>query len=277
MSYLTENLHPELDSIVKSKLPNKQTLIAKKIRDLSSRGENTGIEGNMPKGSSRAYLKENQNHHTVIDGKPAAFKVGTKVSIRAALDKHHDHDSHDGMSLGQLQNKAEGGDHLVNHHYRILTKNDDGSYKSNKDKGIFPPLVDHDHENHNWTRIGHCRDIKAGEFNKLTKCDTHPKGISHKDFCDSLERFHNKNNGRYWKQSDSVEKHLDHVSEHPLVQKFMDYHGDFAAPPHDYRQKKNMGVFEHPDGSAHIVARDHGFDHEVSEAYRKARINSSKR
>lgn len=32
-----------------------------------------------------------------------------------------------------------------------------------------------------------------------------------------------------------------------------------------------MGVFKHPDGSEHIVARDHGFSPDVMKAYAKAR------
>lgn len=64
---------------------------------------------------------------------------------------------------------------------------------------------------------------------------------------------------------------LDHIENHELVQKFHDYHGNTGNPPTDYRQKKNLGVFEHPDGSHHIVARDHGFNSEVQHAYTKAR------
>lgn len=275
-SVIVENLHPELQHVITSSNSNtsKQTLLSKKIKELSTRGESTGIEGNMPKGSSRAYLQHAEDHHTIIDGKPATIKTGTKVAIRASLDKYHNHKGHDGLGLGQLQNKAEGGDHWVNSNYRILKKHDDkNEYSSNKESGIFPPLVDHDHEKHHWTHVGHSRDIKPGEFQKLTKTASHKKGITHKDFCESMERFHHKNNGRYWAGSASTESHLDDVDKHPLVQKFQDYHGNTGHPPHDYRQLKNMGVFEHPDGSHHIVARDHGFDTDVAKAYKDSNHN----
>jgi hypothetical protein len=36
---------------------------------------------------------------------------------------------------------------------------------------------------------------------------------------------------------------------------------------------KNLGIFNHPDGSQHIVARDHGFSDEVMSAYKAARIS----
>jgi hypothetical protein len=171
-----------------------------------------------------------------------------------------------------LQNQAEGGDHWVNHNYRILTQDSEhpGHYHSNKESGIFPPLIDHDHENHEWTHIGHARDIRPGEFRKLTKTKEHPNGISHQDFHLALRRFHDKNHGKYWGRDAKHEAHLDHVDTHPLVQKFMDYHGNTGHPPYDYAQKKNLGVWEHPDGSQHIVARDHGFNSDVMSAYQKA-------
>ena len=209
----------------------------------------------------------------MLDGKDAHIHTGTKVAIRAALDKHHNKAEHEGMSLGALQNKAEGGDHWVNHNYRMLTHEPEkgaNHYSSNKEDGIFPPLLDHDHEHHEWSHVGHARDIKPGEFNKLTKTKEHPKGISHKDFTGAMDRFHNRNNGKHWISAPAHEAHLDHVDKHPLVQRFQDYHGNTGHPPTDYHQKKNLGVWEHPDGSHHIVARDHGFDTEVADAYSKA-------
>jgi peptide methionine sulfoxide reductase MsrB len=211
----------------------------------------------------------------MLDGKPAHIPVGTKVAIRhTSLEKHHNLAEHNGLSLGALQNHAEGGDHWVNRTYRILTKKhpdhpSNNEYESNTDKGIFPPLIDHDHEHHEWTKVGHARDIRAGEFRKLTKTKEHPKGISHDDFCKTLNRFHERNNGKYWK-SPERDKHLDQIESHPLIQKFMDYHGNTGHPAYDYQQKKNLGVFEHPNGTNHIVARDHGFNSNVQQAYHQA-------
>lgn len=270
---IVENLHPELQNIVTSKANQKakQTQLANKIKDLSARGETTGIEGNMPKGSSRAYLHHSEPENVIVDKKIVPMRVGTKVAIRASLDKHHDRAAHNGMGLGALQNHAEGGDHWVNNNYRVLTHTGHGHFETNTDRGIFPPLVDHDHENHEWTKVGHARDIKASDWKRLTKTEDHPQGITHKDFGDALIRFHERNNGKYWEGSPAKEAHLNKVEEHPLVQKFIDYHGNTANPPHDYRQQKNLGVWKHPvDGSEHIVARDHGFSHEVSGAYRAA-------
>lgn len=272
---IIEELHPEIKEIVQSKNKgiSKQTKLVNKVKELTSRGEKTGIEGNMPKGSSRAYLKHEDSHKIILDGKPATIPIGTKVAIRASLDKHHDKKEYDGKSLGALQNQAEGGDHWVNNTYRILTQHPHkpNEFKSNHDKGIFPPLIDHDHEHHEWSQVGHIKDISHKDFKELTKTETHPNGISHKDFTSALERFHERNNGKYWEGNKEHEANLDHVENHPLVQKFIDYHGNTGNPPYDYRQIKNLGVFHHPDGPKHIIARDHGFDTEVSHAYRQAR------
>jgi hypothetical protein len=91
-SLIVESLHPELQALVQH--PNltnkkKQTLISNKIKDLTTRGEYTGIEGNMPAGSSRAYLKHADPENIMLDGKPTSIKTGTKVAIRAILDAHH--------------------------------------------------------------------------------------------------------------------------------------------------------------------------------------------
>ena len=274
-SLIVEDLHPELHSIVTSQQhkygPSKQAALTSKIKDLAKRGEATGIENSMPKGSSRAYLKHTDPHKIVLDGNPVHINTGTKVAIRSKLDAHHDHDAHGGHSLGQLQNHAEGGDHWVNDQYRILRKNHEtGEFHTNKDNGIFPPLVDHDHDNHHWTHVGHSDDVNTKQFRELTKAEGFPKGIGHRDFVDTLNRFHDNNWGRHWDAGPEKEALMDRLEEHPLVQKFIDFHGNTGAPPHDYRQIKNLGVFTHPDGSKHIVARDHGFSTEAARAYKDA-------
>lgn len=280
---IIENLHQELKDIIGSSqtsssgYPNKKTkqsLIASKIKDLTKRGEETGIEGNMPKGSSRAYLPHKDPESIVLDGKKTKIKTGTKVAIKAALDRYHVGDS----KLGNMQNEAEGGDYHLNQRYRILTPHKNGKeghYTSNKEDGVFPPLIDHDYDNHEWSHVGHVNDISKPDFKKLTKTETHPEGISHTDFVDSLERNHNRNRGKYWKGSKEHEAKLDKVDEHPLVQKFQNFHDNYGTSPSDYRQIKNLGVFEHPDGSRHIVARDHGFNSAVEDAYKKAHLRKN--
>jgi len=270
---IVENLHPELQDVVRtgSSRKTKQKQLADKIKDLTSRGEKTGIEGNMPKGSSRAYMQHAEPENIIVDKKIVPMKVGTKVAIRSPLDRFHNSKEHDGLHLGAMQNHAEGGDHWVNSNYRTLTDKGHGHFETN-DEGIFPPLVDHDDKDHQWTKIGHARDIKAGDWKKLTKTKEYPQGITHDDFTSTLLRFHNRNIGNHWKSTDNHERHMDHIEQHPLVQKFLDYHGNTGNSPADYRQQKNLGVWKHPvTGQEHIVARDHGFSNEVERAYRDAR------
>lgn len=269
-----EELHPELQSIASSKgtyYQPKQSLLVKKIKELVNRGEKTGIEGNMPKGSSRAYLLHEEPHPITLDGKPSSIRVGTKIAIKANLDKYHEAHKYGNLYLGALQNKAEHDDDYVNKRYRILSEKSPGNFETNT-KGIFPPLIERDNKTHEYSKVGHARNFRAGEFRELTRHPGYSGGISHKDFCETLERDYNRSVGRYYDQDSKKEAHLDKIEQHPLVQKFLDYHQNTGHPPHDYRQIKNLGVFDHPDGSRHIVARDHGYNTEVAHAYNRSRF-----
>lgn len=271
---IMEALHPELHDIVTmgTSQKNKKTLLANKIKELSERGEKTGIEGNMPAGSSRAYMRHADPYHAVVDGENTKMITGTKVAITGPYDHFYKKTKHyEGLSLGQLQNEAENGDHFSNEHYRTLTHRGGNTFESNEN-GIFPPLIEHDEENHNWSHLGHAANVSQSQFRQHTQCETHPLGIKHEDFCSALERAWNQDHGRYHKLSNQRERELDHVERHPLVEKFLDHQRMFSAPPHDYRQIGNMGLWEHPNtGKLHIVARDSGFNAHVQDAYKAAR------
>lgn len=273
-SLVTEKLHPEIESIIKSpasKKSKKAQMVAK-LMDLKNRNEKTGISGTMPSGSSRAYVMHTDVHPINIDGKKTTMRTGMKFAVKATLDDHHDKDTYGGMSLGGLQNRAENSDHLINSQYRIIGKQDNGQYKTNRHNGIFPPLIDHDDKHHEWAHIGHCPNVSDKEFREITKTDTHPAGISHTDFCDAMERGWNQMHGRYHTKMAHTEARLDHIDKHPLVQKFTRHMVDFDNPPYDYAQLGNMGKWQHPiDKKWHIVARDHGFNREVMDAYSDAR------
>ena len=273
---IVENLHPELQDIVHAKTTHKakQVQLSQKIKELSLRGEKLGIERNMPKGSSRSYLKHTDDKDVEVDGKKTKLPVGTKVAIKSSLDVWHNKDDHGGFSLGALQNEAEAGDHYVNSRYRILTKDSDHPHKfvSNHEHGIFPPLIDHDHENHEWSHVGHVEDITGKQFRDMTRSKDYPLGVSHKDFYDTLMRRHNENNGRHWTGSKGREELLNKLDNHPLIKKFHAYHDETGNSPSDYHQLGNLGIWRHPDGSSHIVARDHGFTNDVANAYKTARM-----
>ena len=266
-SIIVEELHPELKAVVsdtKDNYKSKQARIVSKIRELASRGEATGVEGNMPKGSSRAFLFEEAPRDVTIDGTPAKLPVGTKVAIRSSLDKFHDKSKYMDKSLGELQQMVENNDPEVNKKFRILTKNADSSYTTNEENGIFPPLVDHDKIAHQYSTVGVCGNLNGPKFRELTTTSDFPSGITHKNFVDAIWRVHEMGRGKYWEQSDKTEAKLDKLSTHPLVRKFHQHGGN----PYDYSQLKNLGVFTHPvTKKQYIVGLDHGFSHLVSEAY----------
>lgn len=271
---LTEELHPEIHSLIttnRASIKNIKPLLVKKIKEVTARGEKTGIEGNMPSGSSRAYLPIEEPHSIMLDGAPAQIKTGMKVAIKASLDKHHRSQNYEGLGLGELQNRAEAGDYYSRSKYHILTKKEDGTYETNTEHGIFPPRIEEDNNGHSWAHVGHASNVTIKSFRDVTKTPEFPNGLQHDDFCVALERAWDQDHGKYWKAHQEREDYLEKVSSHPLVQKFLEHQREYHAPPYDYRNIKNLGVFNHPDGSKHIVARDHGFSDEVMNAYRDAR------
>lgn len=278
---IVESLHPELQQIITAPRTRVAKLrqVTNKIKELSARGEKTGVEGNTPKGSSRLYIPHSDPMPITIDGQTTTIKTGTKVAISGGLNNHHNESAHDGMSLGNLQNEAENSDYLRNQHYRILSHDahfhdgQHGSFTTNTESGIFPPLIDHDHENHEWSHVGHVNNITKKKFKQLTKTKDFPEGIEHWEFMRALDRDWKKANGQYWhKPGMGAEEHLDHMETHPLIQKFLDHQRTFGFPPHDFDQIQNLGVWKHPHTEEeHILARDHGFDSHVQKAYGDAR------
>lgn len=270
-SILTEQLHPDLLRVIREpkRISSTKAVLAKTIREISARGEKTGIEGNMPTGSSRAYLHIQEPKRIMLDGAPADIDTGMKIAIKSPNDKYHNSQNYDGHSLGELQNLAEHGDYYSRSRFHILTKNDDGTFTTNSEYGIFPPRLDYDHVGHQWAEVGHASSLTSKSFRENTKDQDFPNGIEHRDFVDVLRRSWDLNHGKYWKGSSETENRLDRVERHPLVQKFLDHQMSYASPPHDYEQMKNMGLFHHPDGSKYIVARDHGYNDQVRNAYRE--------
>lgn len=266
-----ESLHPELHAIITAppqKNVSKRRLMVDKVKELTVRGEKTGIT-RAAEGSSRAYLMHDDHEDVSVDGHHTKLQIGTKMAIPAPLDPYHDKESHGGMTLGQLQNKAEGADPIINDHYRVLRKSGKGKFESNN-RGIFPPLIDHDNKTHEWSQVGHTEDVTYGKFKLATKTKDFPNGIEHDEFMSALTRAWNKKHGNYWKQSPEEEKHLDKLDMHPLVDKFATHQNEFHAPPHDYDQIENMGIWHHPvTGETHVVARDHGYNEEVMQAYKR--------
>lgn len=297
---ITEALHPELQEIIKSHgTAGKKQAFHKKISELLKRGESLGTNYNrLGEGSSRVYSPHTSAHHRIfLDGVLTHERTGMKFAKRFGLDKYHDAKAHDGLTLGQMQMRAENGDHFQNQHYRVyrhvgtskdLFGHTYHHYETNEN-GIFAPLFEHDDKTHKWAHVGHVYPIvedpwKEDEkphprsFQALTKTKEFPNGIKHQEFHNVLMRDHQRNEGRYREALYSeYEKHMDEVENHPLVQKFLDHQRNFAAPPHDYTER-NLGIHIHPlTKKKSIVACDFGYNQEVAKAYRDARQKKRER
>jgi hypothetical protein len=281
---IVEELHPSLQKIIErhpKDNQSKQIELQNQILALTKQGIPTGIAGNMPQGSSRAYIPHEEPKDVNIDGINAPMRVGTKVAIGSKINNHHMSreralNESAPISLGAMQNRVENYNPMVNKHFRVLTKDSTtGNYATNEG-GIFPPLISHDTSNHLSSTIGHVDDINGDEFKKLSTTKDFPSGISHGNFSDVLERHYDKQLGIYWAKSNERENALDELGKHPLVQKFMDYHDATGHPPYDNAQIENLGIFTHPiTGKQSIVARDHGFSSAVSHEYSEARVDQN--
>ena len=237
-------------------------------------------------GSSRMYLPLRGSTNVKIDGKPAKVPTGIKVRTRndevEKMDAHIKASgkfSHD--SLGQMQMAAENDDGYVNNRYRVLTKTRKREYKTNED-GIFPPLIDYDHHNHEWAHVGHAEPLSfehghPNNFQEVTKTESHPEGLKLGEFHRTLIRAWDRDHGRHRPSTPEQERKMDHIETHPLVQNFLNHQREMGAPPHDFHED-NLAVWTHPHtGKKHIVAIDHGFSKEVSDAYKFGRKEYDKK
>lgn len=276
---LSEEIHPELRGLLDKPLSgfqgkSKRLELIRKIKDLTSRGEKTGVESNMPKGSARAYIPHSDPHEVVIDNQSVPMKIGTKVAIKSKLDPHRW--DRNGPTLGEMQNDVEldvaNDDYRVLHHHATIP----GRFSTNTTHPILPPLIERDPKN-SWATVGHVDTISRPQFRRLTVTPEFPKGISHQDFYNTLYRDHARNNGRYWERGEAEEKRLDELEHHPLVSSFLDYQGNTGHPPNDYYNIGNLGSWTHPvTGRKYIVARDHGFSSSVASHYSAARETMNK-
>lgn len=265
---VVEELHPDLhkilndDSPIHHKLRQFSAMVRKKIKG----GEETGLESSKPKkGSSRAVFFPKDPHNVHIDGKPAQVHTVVKVAFPGHLDKWN----HSGMLLGEHQNMTES-DHLAQQSYGVLRHDGENNYKTNHD-GVLPPLFDSHPENH-FIHIGRVRPLRVNEFKELTKTPEFPNGITHDEMYHTLMHHHEQAHGRNYYQRPKNEAAL---SEHPLIRNMLDFVQTMGQHPGDY-DKRNMGVFDHPHGSRHIVISDYGFSHAVAHEYQQARKNMAK-
>lgn len=266
MYMIDEELHPDLQAELES--PQGKTRLprfAKKVRTMIKSGQDTGLQDDKPKkGSSRAVFFPKAPHPVHVDGKPVQIPTVVKIAFHGQLD----HFNKSGMLLGEHQNLTER-DPFSQQHYSILSPTDKPHhYTTNHERGILAPVFD-SHVDGHYLHMARIRPLKKGEFRELTKTPEFPKGISHTDMYHTLMHHHEEAHGRHYP---FMSPDVDKFTEHPLINKMLDFVQTAGQHPGDYATR-NMGVFDHPDGSRHIVVSDYGFSHSVAQEYNNARKN----
>ena len=286
---MNEELHSELQSIIDSAgetedqrynrlssnpfgglktdpVAKKLTDFTKKARQLLSSGQETGLEDSKPKkGSSRAVFFPKDPKKITIDGKPAETKSVVKIAFPGLLDKYKTNEE---RLLGEHQNSVES-DHFVANHYGMLREERDGQYTTNS-RGVLAPVLGRHPEDH-YLEMGRVSSLSRPQFKKLTKTESHPKGLDLKDVQNALNKeYQDAHGARYWyvPPSHTEQKH-EHTMSHPFVEKLYDMMTTIGFHPGDLHIR-NMGVWTHPHtGEQHPVVSDYGFSTHVADEYRK--------
>lgn len=277
MNILDEELHKEIQGILNependresrpgAKLAqDKFNRVTKKVRELSKRGEDTGLQDGKPKkGSSRAVFFPSEHKEITVDGKTAKHPTVVKVAFHGTLDPH----TGDSRLLGEHQNEVEADNYHQREHSTLIP-NHDGSYTHNP-HGILAPVLDH-HPDHHWIEMSHVDNMSGSKFTQLTKTPEHPKGLKHAEFKRALENDWDAAHGRH-----SGEDGLDHVRSHPFYEAVQDHMYSSDMQPHDL-DLRNMGSWKHPvTGKEQPVIRDYGFNKNIAKLYTQARKNKYK-
>lgn len=274
---ISEEIHQSIKNVLDSDNiapQHKLKHISSAIRNAIKRGETTGLHDAKPKkGSSRAVFFPSEPTKIHLDGKEAHIHTALKVAFPGTLDKYNK----SGSLLGEHQNMVEG-EHWKNRDYGIIShvgEDHEGvkKYETNHEHGVLAPML-HAHEEGHHIHFGKIEPIKAGDFKELTKTPEHPKGITHQELYDNLNHHYTQAHGqRHYSQTS--EKRIEEIDDHPLVSKMQDFMFNTDTHPADMN-KRNMGIWTHPHtGERHIVVSDYGFNGDVAKHYHNARRNQS--
>lgn len=288
---LSEEIHSQLQEILDSPdSGNSRTLydstarklhnFTKVARKLIKNGEDTGLDGDKPKkGSSRAVFFPKDHKDITLDGKPAKIKTAVKIAFPGKLDKYKVGDE---RLLGEHQNEIEG-DGYTRNKWGILYQHDphdETSFKTNHESGVLAPVLS-SHRDHHYLEMGHVSPMKKSDFQRLTVCKSHPKGIKFDDMYNTLNKEHSDAHGiegHYIPRSHTDSVH-DNVMQHPFVQNLHEMMLETGMHPGDLRPT-NMGIWTHPHtNKQYPVVSDYGYSDDISKHYwkRRQRLYESQR
>lgn len=246
---------------------NKVTKIAKK---LIANGEDSGLESDKPKkGSSRAVYFPKEKQKINLDGHDVETPSALKIAFPGQLDKH----TGDDQLLGEQQNQVES-DHFANDNYGVIRKDHETGKWHTKDDGFLPPHFGH-HDDHHWLEMGRVDKLTTKGFKEATKHPDYPKGITHQEFYDAVNQYHDQAHGRS-SYSSTPKERINEIQDHPLISGVTDFCGNTDNHPADMN-KGNMGLWTHPvTGKKHVVLSDFGASKNILKSYQRARVNLSK-
>lgn len=262
---ITESLHPDIKADLESDSPieHKFTRLTKTIRGIAQKNEDSGLETNKPaKGSSRAVFFPKEPKKITIEGKEASVPSVVKVAFKSPLDPYTGHHS----LLGEEQNRIES-DRWTNNTYGVLRHNEGNDYSHNPD-GVLPPHFGH-HEDHHWLEMGRITKLNSADVKEATKTKEFPKGITMKQFTETVQAHHDLANGRTPYKHD--QEKFDKLSEHPLIDSIVSLMSNTGLHPNEF-SPRNMGIWKHPHtGQKHVVLADYGANDKILKLYGKAR------
>lgn len=267
-SLLIEAIHRELQEILDSpesdiSSTKKYTRITKKIRELSNRGEDIGLENSRSKkGSSRAVFFPKDGRKIILEGHETEVPTAVKIAFPGQWDGRQ-YRNHGDQLLGEMQNGAENNWYKQKEHAVIYEE--DGKYYRNPE-GVLPPVFRGHNEDH-WLEMAKCRDLRDGEFSELTKNADFPNGLKFEQFRNALMWIHHDHGAI----KNTYPKPDAKLMNHPLVANNETFIKDTGFHPGDVVHD-NLGVFEDPvTGARSIVHRDYGFSNEVQREYAERR------
>jgi len=298
-----KELHPELQQVLDSSLPptKKRNSFLQKIKKIESDGEETGLVGKKPKGSSRMVVFHKEPREIVLDGVRTQLPTITKIAhtsknTRGSLESYIPYHFHENSSFGTMQNQHEGDSvmHKMHSVLRPITSIPDPypqkrfhghgfediseikPFEFNRD-GVLAPMIDQDTANHSWLQMGHVKDIDKNRFKALTITKEFPKGITHDEFYSAMNREHYAAKGHDIDHGHNNNRIDDIVDSHPFAQNVLSYMADSGTHPGDFFIG-NLGEWKHPvTGQSHLVIRDAGGSSDILNLYleaRKRRLNA---